>query len=208
VNATAVAELTAACRRAGARLAHVSTDFVFDGASGHPYATTDTPNPLSVYGATKLKGEQAVLEGDGNLVVRTAWVYEEAGRNFAGTMLRLMAGRDEIKVVADQIGTPTYAPDLAAALWALVGQGASGVFHFTNEGVASWYDFAVAIAEEGRAAGLLTKAVRIVPIASADYPAAAKRPGFSVLDKSKTHAAIGIGRHWREALREMIGNLK
>jgi dTDP-4-dehydrorhamnose reductase len=208
VNATAVAALATAATRAGARLVHVSTDFVFDGRSGRPYTTEDAPNPLSVYGRTKLKGERAALETAEALVVRTAWVYEEAGRNFVRTMLRLMAEREEVKVVADQIGTPTYAPDLAAALWALAGQGASGLYHFTNEGVASWYDFAVAIAEEGRAAGLLAKPVRILPIAGADYPAAATRPGFSVLDKSKTRAAIGTGRHWREALREMIGNLR
>ncbi|GAA0569630.1 dTDP-4-dehydrorhamnose reductase [Rhizomicrobium electricum] len=207
VNAAAVGALAEAAVRVGACLVHVSTDFVFDGVLGRPYAPDDAPNPLSVYGRTKLAGERLALTHPRNLVVRTAWVYDETGRNFVRTMLRLMAERDRLAVVADQIGTPTYARDLAAALWALAGQGASGVFHFTNEGVASWYDFAVAIREEGLAAGALKKAAMVVPIGTKDYPTPARRPAFSVLDKSKSHAAIGVGRHWREALREMMGRL-
>jgi dTDP-4-dehydrorhamnose reductase len=203
VNATSVARLAEIVAGSGARLVHVSTDFVFDGTSSRPYTPQDQPNPLSVYGRTKLDGERAALAADA-LVVRTAWVYAEAGRNFVLTMLRLMAERDEVKVVADQIGTPTYARDLAGALWALAGKGASGLYHFTDEGVASWYDFAVAIREEALAAGIFDHAGRVTPIAATAYPTPAKRPAFGVLDKSKTHAMIGVGRHWREALREML----
>jgi dTDP-4-dehydrorhamnose reductase len=206
VNAASVGSLAEMAGAAGARLVHVSTDFVFDGESCKPYRPEDAPNPINVYGRTKLAGERAALAA-GAVVVRTAWVYAEQGRNFALTMLRLMAERDEIRVVVDQVGTPTYARDLARALWALAGQ-ESGLYHFTNEGLSSWYDFAVAIREEALAAGVLQKAAQITPIMAADYPTPAKRPAFGVLDKSKTHAAIGVGRHWREALREMMQRLK
>jgi dTDP-4-dehydrorhamnose reductase len=210
VNATSVGFLAEKARDCGARLVHVSTDFVFDGESSRPYTPTDKPNPLGVYGRTKLEGELAVARTSADvLIVRTSWVYAERGRNFVHTMLKLMRERDEIRVVADQVGTPTYARNLAAALWTLALRRASGTYHFTDSGVASWYDFAVAIHEEARASGLLAREVSVVPIATKDFPTPAVRPRFSVLDKSKTWAALGhTGQHWRSALRDMLGRLK
>ena len=210
VNAECVGRLAAAARHAGARLVHVSTDFVFDGRSGRPYTPDDTPNPLSVYGRTKLAGEVTALQAaPDTLIVRTAWVYAEAGRNFVHTMLHLMRERDAVSVVGDQIGTPTYVRNLASALWQLAGQKACGIYHFTDAGVASWYDFALAIQEEALAQGLLDRRARILPIATADYPTPAVRPSYSVLDKAKTWAALGnTGQHWREALRQMLTRVK
>jgi dTDP-4-dehydrorhamnose reductase len=207
INATAVGHLADAARAAGARLAHVSTDFVFDGLAGTPYAADAAPNPLSAYGRTKLAGER--LAGDDALIVRTAWVYAPTGGNFVRTMLRLMAERDEVRVVADQIGTPTYAPNLAACLWTLIGKGAGGIHHYTDAGAASWYDFAVAIQEEGQARGLLDRMVPVVPIATADYPTPATRPHFSVLDCRATYHELGRpAPHWRAALRTMLDRVK
>lgn len=207
INATAVSYLADAARTVGARLVHVSTDFVFDGTSGIPYAPDATPNPVSAYGRTKLAGE--ILAGPDALIVRTAWVYAPTGGNFVRTMLRLMGERPEVRVVADQVGTPTYAPGLAAALWALAAKGVSGIHHYTDAGAISWYDFAVAIQEEGLAAGLLQAAVPVIPIGTADYPTPARRPHYSVLDKSSTFAALGGPTpHWRENLRTMIAAIK
>lgn len=207
VNAMAVGLLAQAAGTAGARLVHVSTDFVFDGRSGVPYAPDAAPNPLGVYGRTKLTGE--VLAGADALIVRTAWVYAPVGANFVRTMLRLMAERPEVRVVADQIGTPTYAPGLAAALWAMAGKGMTGIHHYTDAGAASWYDFAVAIQEEAVALGLLTGAVPIVPIATADYPTPACRPPCAVLDKASTFAALGGPTpHWRTNLRVALNEIK
>ena len=211
VNAAAVGNLACAAAAHGAKLVHVSTDFVFDGTSGIPYPPDAAPNPLGAYGRTKLKGEQAA--GAHALIVRTAWVYAPTGGNFVRTMLRLMGadgqGRPEVRVVADQIGTPTYAPGLAAALWTLADQGATGIFHYTDSGAASWYDFAVAIQEEALAAGLLDRQVPVVPIGTADFPTPARRPHFSVLDKGKTWAALGApAPHWRSNLRVMLSEIK
>jgi dTDP-4-dehydrorhamnose reductase len=207
VNATAVGHLAAAAGKVGARFVHVSTDFVFDGSSGIPYLPDATPAPLGAYGRTKLAGE--ALAGPGALIVRTAWVYAPTGGNFVRTMLRLMAERPEVRVVADQIGTPTYAPGLAAALWTLAQQGVAGIHHYTDSGAASWYDFAVAIQEEALAAGLLAQAVPVVPITTADFPTPARRPHYSVLDKQSTFAALGGPTpHWRAQLRVMIEAIK
>lgn len=206
VNGTAVGTLADAARQAGARFVHVSTDFVFDGTSGVPYAPGATPNPVSAYGRTKLAGEQAA--GDDALIVRTAWVYAPTGGNFVRTMLRLIAERPEVRVVADQIGTPTYAPGLAKALWALATQSVTGIHHYTDSGAASWYDFAVAIQEEALARGLLDKAVPVTPISTADFPTPARRPHYSVLDKTTTFAALGTpAPHWRTNLRVMLDEI-
>lgn len=206
VNATAVGILADAARTHGAHFCHVSTDFVFDGIAGSPYVPDAPTNPLSAYGRTKLGGE--LLAGVDALIVRTAWVYAPMGGNFVRTMLRLMAERPEVRVVADQVGTPTYAPGLARALWTLSGQGLAGVHHYTDAGVASWYDFAVAIQEEALAAGLLNAAVPVIPIATADFPSPARRPGYSVLDKASTFAALGgPTSHWRDNLRRMIASI-
>ena len=207
VNGTAVGLLADAARGARAKFIHVSTDFVFDGTSGVPYLPDAPTNPLGAYGRTKLAGEQAA--GEDALIVRTAWVYAPTGGNFVRTMLRLMAAHPQVRVVADQIGTPTWAPGLAAALWQLATQGASGVYHYTDAGAASWYDFAVAIQEEALAAGLLEAAVPVIPINTADYPTPAKRPHYSVLDKTSMFALLGGPTpHWRSNLRLMIAAIK
>ena len=207
VNVNAVGLLASAARHAGAGLVQVSTDFIFDGSASRPYAPDTLPNPLGVYGRTKWEGEVAARElHDAPLIVRTAWVYAARGGNFVHTMLRLMRERDEVRVVADQIGTPTHATSLARAIWALAGQNgtAAGTFHWTDAGAASWYDFAVAIQEEALAAGLLTRAVPVIPIATADYPTPAQRPAYSVLDKRATWALTGPARHWRCELRDCL----
>jgi dTDP-4-dehydrorhamnose reductase len=211
INDTAVGILVRAAASARCRLIHISTDFVFDGSSGRAYLPTDAPNPLSVYGATKLGGERQVLEGSGNdIVLRTAWVYAAAGRNFVLTMLQLMRELDQVRVVSDQIGTPTWATGIARAIWGLIETRApGGIYHWTDLGVASWYDFAVAVQEEALTRGLLIRAIPIVPIITADYPTRAARPRFSVLDIAATRALIQIpARHWRENLRNMLDEFR
>lgn len=207
VNATAVGHLAQAARRAGARFVQVSTDFVFDGLSGVPYRPDAPTAPLGAYGRTKLAGEKAA--GEETLIVRTAWVYAPSGGNFVRTMLRLMNERPEVRVVFDQIGSPTYAPGLAQALWTMARRNITGLHHYTDAGACSWYDFAVAIQEEGQAFGLLDRAVPIVPINTIDYPTPARRPHFSVLDKSSTFAILGGPTpHWRANLRKMMAEIK
>ncbi len=212
INDTAVGALADAAGRAGSRLIHLSTDFVFDGSSSHAYLPSDAPRPLSVYGVTKLAGERRVLGSDcRGIVLRTAWVYASAGRNFVLTMLRLMRERERVAVVCDQIGAPTWASGLARAVWALIdADAASGIHHWTDLGVASWYDFGVAIHEEALARGLLKRPVEIVPIATSDYPTRARRPAFSVLDTSATRALLHSAPavHWRDNLRTMLDELR
>ena len=209
INAVAVGHLAQAAHNAGIGFAHVSTDFVFDGTAHSPYRPDAPPTPVSVYGRTKRDGEWAAAESHpAPLIVRTAWVYAAAGGNFVHTMLRLMADRPEIRVVADQIGTPTHADSLANAIWALVAAGASGIHHWTDAGVASWYDFAVAIHEEALALGLLHRAVPIIPIRTADYPTPAQRPAYGVLDKTDTWVITGPARHWRAELRDCLATIK
>lgn len=203
INATAPGAMAAAAHAAGARFTHVSTDFVFAGDASRPYRPDDAPAPLGAYGLTKLEGERAVLAAHPRaLIVRTAWVYAAEGANFVHTMLRLMRERPEVRVVADQVGTPTHAASLARAIWALEAAGATGTYHWTDAGVCSWYDFAVAIQEEALAAGLLERAVPVIPIRTEDYPTPARRPSWSVLDKTGTYAATGLTPvHWRDELR-------
>jgi len=211
VNDTAVGVLAAAARAVGCRLLHLSTDFVFDGKSNRAYLPGDQTNPLSVYGVSKLGGERQVLNGDGaGIVLRTAWVYAAAGRNFVLTMLRLMREREQLSVVCDQIGTPTWAAGIAAAIWGLLdAQVPGGVYHWTDLGVASWYDFAVAVQDEALTRGLLSRAVPISPILSAAYPTRARRPAFSVLDTGSTRALIQVpARHWRHNLRTMLDDIR
>lgn len=209
INATAAAHLAQAARRAGARFVHVSTDFVFDGKSPTPYKPNAKPAPLGVYGESKLLGEVGVMAGHPNaLIVRTAWVYAAEGNNFVKTILRLMQERDEVRVVADQIGTPTHATSLARAIWSLAAAKASGIHHWTDAGAASWYDFAVAIQEEALALGLLQRAVPIVPIRTTDYPTPAERPAMSILDKDSSWKIAGVANHWRAELRLMLAEMK
>lgn len=204
VNAQAVAHLAAHAPA----LVHLSTDFVFDGTAQSPIPPDATPNPLSVYGQTKLEGEQAALTNPRPLLVRTAWVHAAQGSNFVHTMLRLMASRDEVRVVADQLGTPTHAASLARALWSLIAARATGLHHFTDAGTASWYDFAVAIQEDALSLGLLTRAVPIRPIRTQDYPTPARRPAYGVLDKTATWAITGTPHHWREGLRRCLKDMQ
>jgi len=210
VNDSAVALIDRAAAHEGSRLLHLSTDFVFDGESTRAYLPTDRTNPLSVYGSSKLGGERHVVAGGAGIVLRTSWVYAAAGKNFVLTMLRLMKEKDRINVVCDQIGAPTWATSAAAAIWGLIDvQAAPGIYHWTDLGVASWYDFAVAIQDEALARGLLSRAVPILPINSSEYPTRAQRPAFSVLDSASTRSLITApARHWRHNLRMMLDELR
>jgi dTDP-4-dehydrorhamnose reductase len=211
VNVEGARNVAAAARDTGARLIHISTDFVFDGRGSTPYKADAATNPLSVYGRTKRQGELAVLEAmpDTAVVVRTAWLYSKTGGNFVKTMLRLMGERDELSVVADQLGTPTWADSLATAVWAIGNTpGLGGIFHWTDGGHTSWHEFAVAIQEEALSLGLLDKAIPIDAISTADYPTAATRPRYSVLDCSTTIAALDLHpTQWRVNLRRMLKGL-
>ena len=211
VNARGPENLAQACRQSGARLVHISTDFIFDGHASEPYSPGATPSPVSEYGRGKLAGEHAVLSGlPEALIIRTGWAYSRFGNNFVKTMLRLMSEREELAVVADQVGTPTWARGLAEAIWAASAvDGLSGIYHWSDAGVCSWYDFAVAICEEACEIGLLTKPIRILPIPGASYPTAARRPSYSVLDKAQSWKDFQLeGVHWRDQLRAMLGELK
>ena len=179
INATAVKNLAEGCQTTGTVLIHISTDFVFDGTKRTPYTEEDTPNPLSVYGKSKLKGEEYIQEiCERHFIVRTSWLYSEYGNNFVKTMLRLAETRKQISVVNDQIGSPTYAGDLAEFSLKVISSGSTayGLYHYSNLGAISWYDFAVEIFKQHK------KEVRVVPIPTSSYPTAAKRPPFSVLD--------------------------
>ena len=201
LNRLAPANLAAAAAATGATLIHISTDYVFDGTAHLPYAEQSPTAPLGVYGRTKLAGEQAVeASGCSHLILRTAWLYSAFGNNFLKTMLRLTAERESLSVVFDQIGTPTYAGDLALAIFSVIegGQlrGNEGLYHFSDEGACSWYDFAVEIA-----AAVGHDKCRIVPCHTAEYPSKAPRPAYSVLDKSKFKTTFGIEiPHWRESM--------
>ncbi|MCA3255046.1 MAG: dTDP-4-dehydrorhamnose reductase [Alphaproteobacteria bacterium] len=209
INRDAPGLLARLCAARGVRLVHVSTDFVFDGTQSSPYLPGQPVAPLGVYGASKAAGEAAVQAAlPEALIVRTAWVYAASGANFMLTMLRLMASQPALRVVGDQIGTPTHAASLARAIWSLAGAGATGLHHYTDAGAASWYDFAVAIQEEALALGLLARAIPVAPIRTADYPTPARRPAYSVLDKTDTYAALGTpAAHWRAELRAALHEL-
>lgn len=210
VNAEAPAKLARAADRLGARLVHLSTDFVFDGSARAPYPPQAEVRPLNIYGASKAAGEAAVraILPDA-LIVRTAWIYAARGQNFVRTMLRLMARTDHVGVVADQLGTPTHAGSVARGLWSLVANGVGGTCHLTDAGVASWYDFAVAIGEEAAELGLLERPVEVMPIATADYPTPARRPAYSVLDSSDSWRRAGrAAPPWRSELRAMLAEVR
>ena len=209
INATAVGNLAKAMKEVGGTLFHVSTDYVF-GCDGNTPRTEDMPlNPLGVYGRTKLHGEQAIAEsGCKALIFRTAWLYSEFGNNFLKTMMRLTAEREQLNVVFDQVGTPTYAGDLALAIFSIIEagvyEGNEGIYHFSNEGVCSWYDFAVEIAT---AAGNTN--CRINPCHSCEFPSPVTRPPYSVLDKTKIKNTFDIDiPHWRESMEYCIKRIK
>jgi len=213
VNAAGVSNLADAALACGAHLVHVSTDFVFGGAcSGErlPLGTTSTTAPLGIYGESKLAGESllAMRLPEQGCTIRTSWLYSVHGGNFVKTMLRLMNERDEIGVVADQIGSPTWARSLARAVWRAAERRLNGVLHWSDAGKASWYDLAVATLEEGRVLGLVTADPRVRPISSADYPTPAARPAYSVLDTVSSRERLGMeAEPWRNNLRRMLGEL-
>jgi dTDP-4-dehydrorhamnose reductase len=203
INADAVQVMAETMEETGGKLVHISTDYVFDGSASSPYPPEAKRNPQSAYGRTKAAGENHVRSSD--LLIRTAWVYEAGGANFVRTMIRLMNEREELGVVSDQIGSPTWATGLARTIWALVDKGASGTFHHCDDGQCSWYEFAVAIAEEAFALDMIPRIPVIHPITTSDYPTPAKRPAFSLLDCSATRAFLGDAPvHWRENLRLML----
>ncbi|MBB5015962.1 dTDP-4-dehydrorhamnose reductase [Rehaibacterium terrae] len=211
INADAVAVLARYCADHGARLLHYSTDYVFDGAATRPYREDDAVAPLGVYGRSKRDGEDAVrASGCAHMIFRTAWVYAARGHNFMRTMLRLAAERDELRVVADQVGSPTPARWLAqvTALALAQGKDIDGTWHVVADGETSWYGFAAAIVEDAVAAGLLQRAPRVTPIATADFPTRARRPAYSRLDTGKLARDFGLRLpDWREGVRQVLGEL-
>ncbi|MCH2192247.1 MAG: dTDP-4-dehydrorhamnose reductase [Gammaproteobacteria bacterium] len=212
INTLAVKNLATFCKASGAFMVHVSTDYVFNGHKGSPYLTDDPIEPQGAYGKSKAAGEKALLEilPEASCLIRTAWVYSSHGNNFVKTMLRLMADKPQLTVIDDQIGTPTWAKGLAEACVSAAVNKTSGVYHWTDEGVASWYDFALAIQELGIDKGLLDKAIPVLPIPSSQYPTPAKRPHYSVLDKQTAREAFASCKptHWRKQLASMLDELK
>ncbi len=207
VNASGAANLAQAASQQGARFIQISTDFVFDGKKSTPYSVTDTPSPVSVYGASKLAGEQQALVAHPDaLIIRTSWLYSHFCANFVKTMLKLMAEREQLSVVDDQIGTPTWAAGLARFIWDCAQQpDLKGVYHWSDTGVASWYDFAIAIQEEAAALDVIPSSCKIFPIPGAEYPTPATRPAYSVMDKTQSYQQTSVEPlHWREALRQML----
>lgn len=239
INAKAPQVMAEVARDIGAILLHTSTDYVFDGTQSTPYTEQDSTNPLSVYGQSKLAGEEEIRNiCDRHIILRTAWVYGTYGKaNFVKTMLRLMREREEVSVVSDQVGSPTWARDIAEAMamllspWLQLPNNAEGLpprpevnserqqaetpvvvppgtYHFTSSGVASWYDFAVAIFEEGKQLGFPLNVQRIVPITTPEYPTPAKRPAYSVLSHQKISPVLGAPPpYWRQGLRQMLAEL-
>ncbi len=206
INRDAVGHLATAAREVGARIIHISTDYVFDGRATRPYREDDTPSPTSVYGRTKLAGEQLLLRElpTDAVILRTAWLYSEVGNNFVKTMLRLGAERPEIRVVNDQLGSPTYAGDLAEAVLHILTAPTfhPGIYHYTNEGTCSWYDFARHILATAHP----TCAVH--PIPTTDYPTPAARPAYSVLDKSRIRTVYGLSiPRWQDSLDRCLQHL-
>ena len=206
INANGAKNLALVCDEQGAVLIHISTDFVFDGDKTEPYIETDTPKPISVYGASKLKGEVEIQKTlKKHFIIRTSWLYSEHGTNFMKTMLRLAETRDEISVVSDQIGTPTYAGDLADVILKIISSKNTnfGLYHYSNEGQTSWYGFAKAIFE-----GSNLK-IKTTPIKTEAYPTPAKRPVYSVMDKTKITSIMGLEtRNWQDSLKKTIGSNK
>jgi len=213
INVTAVDNLAAICNRSGSTLIHISTDFVFPGNTASPLTEEDRTDPVNYYGLTKLEGEKVALKScEKTLVVRTSWLYSSYGNNFVKTMLRIAQDRDEINVVFDQAGSPTYAYDLADSILKILSgihdgtfsiEKVKGIYHYSNEGVASWYDFARSIFE------IRNIPVKVNPILTSDYPTPARRPAFSVLDKSKIKQVFGMEiPYWKDSLSKCLSNLK
>ena len=203
VNQTAVANLAKVCGENQRRLIHISTDYVFDGTNHKPYQETDHPSPNSFYGLSKLKGEMEIIDHlDNFIIIRTSWLYSTFGNNFVKTMIRLGNERDELGVVVDQIGTPTYAADLAKTIMTAVDSEKTGIYHYSNQGVISWYDFAKAIMQ------IKNIDCKVNAIESKDFKAKANRPFYSVLNKAKITAGFNIEvPYWLDSLKVMIDNL-
>jgi dTDP-4-dehydrorhamnose reductase len=205
INKTGVENISRCCEQLGTRLIHISTDFVFEGSDVRLLTEMDEAHPVNVYGATKLDGEKAIaMILPHYFILRTSWLYSEHGNNFVKTMLRLGAERDSLSVIADQVGTPTYAPDLAACIFEIIRSEseAYGIYHYSNEGTASWFDFAKAIFD------LSGTTVNVEPIPTSAYPTPARRPAFSVLDKTKVKNTFNVDvPYWRHSLERCIRNL-
>jgi dTDP-4-dehydrorhamnose reductase len=206
VNGEAVGVLATICKEQYCKFIHISTDYVFDGTASVPYNEESPTNPQSVYGASKLEGEKQALQfNPESLIIRTSWVYSEFGKNFVKTMLRLLSEKEEINVVNDQVGSPTYAKDLAEVILQIISsqRWQPGIYNYSNDGVISWFDFAMLIKE------LSGSPCKINPIPTSAYPTAAKRPAYSVLDNSKIQEIFNIGvKGWKESLATCLDNLK
>lgn len=212
LNASGPRNLAIFAASIGARIIHISTDYVFDGRESRPYVEDDPINPLGVYGRTKAEGEKAILVGcPSSYIIRTAWLYGRYGSNFVTTMLKLMSEQEVVRVVADQFGTPTWARNLADAILSMVTRGGGdwGVYHYTDAGTTNWYSFAVAIRDEAQAIGILGPNCEVTPILTSEYPTKARRPFYSVLSKDKIMSVMGIKPPaWREALRHYLVSIK
>lgn len=206
VNGEAVGVLAAVCKEYGTKFLHVSTDYVFDGTSTVPYKEESPTNPQSVYGASKLEGEKESLHyNPESIIIRTSWVYSSYGRNFVKTMMKLMAEKEQLYVVNDQSGSPTYAADLADAIMQIIASGewVPGIYHFSNEGVTTWFDFAETIRD------LIQSSCKVNPIPTSSYPTPARRPAYSVLDKSKITGTYGIVlKDWKDSLKACLPLIK
>lgn len=211
INATAPKLMAESAEKLGALLLHISTDYVFDGTKNIPYTEGDITNPLGIYGKSKLAGEENIRQTcDRHIILRTAWVYGTYGKtNFVKTMLRLAGERETIRVVCDQVGSPTWARDIAEAIAQLLAADVTGTYHFTDAGVASWYDFAVAIFEQARNLGHSLKIQQVVPISTAEYPTPARRPAYSVLATKKLSKVLNRQfPYWRDSLKKMLSQLQ
>jgi dTDP-4-dehydrorhamnose reductase len=206
INGEAVGHLAGSCKTFHTRLIHISTDYVFDGRSAVPLKEQDPTGPISVYGASKLRGEELAMQGQADTVIlRTSWVYSAFGNNFVKTMIRLMKERPSIRVVDDQIGSPTYAADLASTILQIIGSPVwrPGIYHYSDEGRISWYEFALAIKE------LTGSACRVDPIPSSEYPTPAERPHYSLLDKTRIREVYGVKiPDWKDSLKKCLGKLQ
>jgi dTDP-4-dehydrorhamnose reductase len=202
VNAEAVGQLAAVCKENHTRFIHISTDYVFDGTGNTPYKEDAATNPQGVYGASKLEGEKLAMKmNPGSIIIRTSWVYSTYGKNFVKTMLKLMKEKEELNIVNDQIGSPTYAADLAAAICQVISSGIwePGIYHYSNNGIISWHDFANAIKE------LTGSSCKLNPIPTSQYPTSAKRPAYSALDTSKIRQTYNIPvKNWKESLETCL----
>ena len=212
INATAPKIMAESAEKIQAKFLHISTDYVFDGRKNTPYLETDLTNPLGVYGQSKLRGEEEIKTVNSQaIILRTAWVYGSYGKsNFVKTMLRLGKEREELKVVVDQVGSPTWSKDIATAITQLLinVDNPTGIYNFTNSGVASWFDLTKAIFEEAKISGIPLKIQRVIPITTAEYPTPAVRPAYSVLSSQKISQQLGyIPPYWRDSLKAMLNQL-